>query len=154
MTSDQLLTTLQTALAADQVLVDWCVANIGKQPTIQIDYDEDRQLDSDIYPLISLATIAGTGRIADPRKEWQLSILVAVRNAAVLDEIHGTTGARLRTYSGRLLAEGLRDQVVEALYRAKIGRVEVKDETGSRTYVPLFYAVFQASISNIMQQTL
>lgn len=150
MTSDQLLTTLQAALAADQILVDWCVANVGNQPTIQIDYDEDRQLESDLYPLVSLANIVGAGRIADPRKEWQLSILVAVRNAVVQDEVHGTTGARVRTYAGRLLAEGLRDQVVEALYRAKIGRVAVKDDAGSRTYVPLFYTVFQATISNIM----
>ena len=149
MTSDQLLTFIQSYLAGDQVLVDWCLANIGQVPTIQIDYDEDRQLDDESYPLISLVTIAGTGRIADPLRNWQLGILVAVRDAAVSSSIDAVTGARLRTYPGRLLVEGLRDQVVEALYRSKIGRVSVKDEAGSRTYVPRFYAVFQATISNI-----
>jgi len=149
MTSDQLLTVIQSHLAGDQVLVDWCLANIDQVPTIQIDYDEDRQLDDESYPLISLVTIAGTGRIADPLRNWQLGILVAVRDAAVSSSIDAVTGARLRTYPGRLLVEGLRDQVVEALYRSKIGRVSVKDEAGSRTYVPRFYAVFQATISNI-----
>jgi len=149
MTSDQLLTFIQSCLAGDQVLVDWCVANIGQKPSIQVDYDEDRQIDDESYPLISLATVAGTGRIADPLRNWQLGILVAVRDASVQVETHSITGARLRTYTGRLLVEGLRDQVVESLYRAKIGRVSVKDEAGSRTYVPRFYAVLQADISNI-----
>ena len=149
MTSDQLLIFIQSYLAGDQVLVDWCLDNIGQLPTIQVDYDEDRQLDDESYPLISLATIAGSGRIADPLRNWQMGILVAVRDAAVSSSIDAVTGARLRTYPGRLLVEGLRDQVVEALYRSKIGRVSVKDEAGSRTYVPRFYAVFQATISNI-----
>ncbi len=149
MTSDQLLITIQAILAADQVLVDWCLTNIGQVPTIQIDYDEDRQLDDESYPLVSLATIAGAGRIADPLRNWQLGILVAVRDISVQVETDGTTGAKLRTYTGRLLVEGLRDQVVEALYRSRIGRVSVKDEAGSRTYVPRFYAVLQATISNI-----
>ena len=149
MTSDQLLIFIQSYLAGDQVLVDWCLDNIGQLPTIQVDYDEDRQLDDESYPLISLATIAGSGRIADPLRNWQMGILVAVRDAAVSSSIDAVTGARLRTYPGRLLVEGLRDQVVEALYRSKIGRVSVKDEAGSRTYVPRFYAVLQATISNI-----
>ena len=142
MTTVELLEALRDSLAADDTLVDWCVANVGVKPTIQIDFDDQQEIES--FPLISFVQISHDQAVTGPRDRWTVNGSVFVRNTAKVETT--SNGCTLVTYSGRLDAEGLREQVLAAIYRAKVGNVTVKGEVMSHTYHPRYVSPFVIEI--------
>ncbi len=157
LTTAEILTTLQEALAADTVLATWCATNCGGAPTIQIDFSREEVLSDSIYPLIAFVAMEPDGGITRGNCRLRLVVLICVLSAgsaAITEITNGVTGSRKRTYTGRVMVEGMRDQVEMALYRAatasKIGNVVIRDrDDGSRTDVPRFYALMDVEIKYI-----
>ena len=145
MTTSELLTTLRDALAADDTLKSWCTSNIGSAPAIQIDFDD--QLDIEDYPLIAFIQISHDDGIVSPRNIWTLNGSVFVKNS---DRTETTTnGCKTITYDGRLDCEGLREQTIAAIYRAKVGKVTVQSEAMSHTFHPRYVSPFILTIDRI-----
>ena len=152
MQTDAMLQKIQLALATDSEFIAWCVASLGQAPTIQIDFDEDAELDVDCYPAVIILAIKNDGNIRQQENVFTVKMMSAARktdltaaNVAVTTDA-GTVNVKTRTYTGRLHAEALREQASLAIYRARLGKVEISSEQLSHTYHPKFYSPFTVTI--------
>jgi len=138
MTTAELLTTLRDSLAADNTLVNWCVANLKARPTIQIDFDDQQEVEN--FPLVAFIQVSQDDGILAPRQKWTVNGSVFVKNSNRTKTT--TNGCTLITHDGRLECESLREQVVLAIYRAKIGKVKMLGEVMSQTFHPRYISPF------------
>ena len=152
MRTDAMLLKIQSALAADADFIGWCVNELGRAPTIQIDFDEDQELDVDCYPAIVILAIKNSGDIRQLDNLFTVKMWSAVRKGDATEEsqsvsVNGTdVTVKLRTYKGRLQAEALREHAMLSLYRAKLGKVEIDSDYLTKTYHPKFYSPFTVTI--------
>ncbi len=151
-----LLETVRDALAADVTLLAWCRDQLGAAPTIQLDFDEEQELDTDCYPFVGILTVQHDGDIQQRRNKFTLRMLAAVRKSDLNGETRtvdlggSSATVRVRTYTGRLQAEALREQVIAALYRARLGKVSIGSDDMSHTYHPRFYSPFTVTVETIL----
>lgn len=151
-----LLEKIRDALAADTELIAWCSANLASTPTIQLDFDEEQELEADCYPFVGVLTVQHDSDIHQRRATFTMRMLVAVRNSALNSEIASVdiagapTSVKVRTYPGRLQAESLREQVINALYRGQLGKVSIVSDDMSHTYIPKFYSPLTVTIETIL----
>jgi hypothetical protein len=153
MTTAELLEKVQQVLAEDLDLIAWCLANCEAPPTVQIDFDEQQELPDTCYPFIGILSVTHDNRIHQRSNIWTLRLVAAVRNGEL--EQHTTAlelpdgesyQVKTRTYPGRLLAEGLREQAVISLYKGRLGKVTQGSDDMSHTYHPKFYSPFTITI--------
>ncbi len=144
MTTAELLTTLRDNLAGDDILKAWCVSNLSA-PTIQIDFDDQQEVED--FPLIAFVQISQDDGIVTARQVWTVNGSVFVKNVNRTKAI--VNGCTTYTYDGRLECEGLREQVVAAIYRAKIGKVHVTSEAMSHSFHPRYVSPFILTIETI-----
>jgi hypothetical protein len=148
----ELLQKIQAALTADLDLLRYCRDEIGRLPTVQIDFDEEQELDVSCYPFIGILTVKPDTDIRNQTPITTLGMLAAVRNSAVVvDSVAIELDGELvavprRTYPGRLQAETLREKALLALFRAKLGKIVVSGDALSHTYHPKFYSPFTVTI--------
>lgn len=153
MTTAELLERLQQILATDAELLTWCQQHLGALPTVQIDYDEEQELEADCYPFLGILAVKHQGGINSPQQQWTVPMVAVVRRseltaAIVTTEIDGqSVEVRTRTFTGRLQAEGLREQAIAALYRGRLGKVQLDSENLSHTYHPKFLSPFTVTIT-------
>jgi hypothetical protein len=129
----QLIEQIRTALADDAAITAWCTEQFGKAQTVFIDVDEQHPPDpASDYPAI---VVLGLGQVrGDSQREisWELEIGVGVVN----EEIVSAGNTRIMT--GFCQAETLRELAEDAIYRAGIGGVTTRAESGSASFFPLF----------------
>ena len=145
MPTAELLTTIRDALAGDAALVAWCQTTFSATPVIQIDFDDQQDIEE--FPLIALVQIGQEDGLMSPRKIWTINGTVFVRNTARAAAT--VNGCKTLTYTGRLEAEGLREQTVAALYRARIGKITVQGDAMSHTFHPKYVSPFIFTIETI-----
>jgi hypothetical protein len=154
MTTAEVLQAIQQALATDIEFLTWCRATLGAMPTVQIDFDEEKELEADCYPFIGILAVAHDGAINSPQQSWSVTMLAAVRRAELTAATVSTdlgdddvVLVRTRTHPGRLQAETLREQAIAALYRGKLGKVAINSDKLDHSYHPKFYSPFIATIT-------
>ena len=145
MTTAELLTTLRDALAADDTLKAWCVATFSATPVFQIDFDDQQEVED--FPLVAFIQISQDDGIINPRQVWTVNGSVFVKNTARTKAT--VNGCTTYTYDGRLECESLREQVIEAVYRARIGKVLVASEAMSHSFHPRYVSPFILTIEAI-----
>ena len=153
MTTAELLEHIQLILATDVAFLTWCRDTLGAMPTVQIDFDEEKELEVDCYPFVGILAVQHDGAITKPEQSWAVSMLVAVRRAELTaTTVHTSIGddivqVRTRTYTGRLQAETLREQTIAALYRGRLGKVAVDSNHLEHSYHPKFLSPFTVTIT-------
>jgi hypothetical protein len=153
MTTAELLQRIQQILATDVEFLTWCRDTLGAIPTVQIDFDEEKELEVDCYPFIGILAVQHDGAITKPEQSWTVSMLAAVRRteltaATVETDLGGeTVQVRTRTYTGRLQVETLREQTIAALYRGRLGKVVIDSNHMEHSYHPKFFSPFTVTIT-------
>ncbi len=142
----KILTDMQQALAANTEFVNWCVAEFGRPPTIQIEVADLQSLDAADFPFIGLFDVNQDSGMAAPRMEWSVKLLAGVSESELTAEV--VNSCTLRAYTGRLQVEDLREQAVVALYRAALGaRITTDGASVPNQYHPRYYSGTQLQIT-------
>lgn len=156
MTTADMLTAIQHTLASDARLLSWCQQHAGALPTVQIDFDEDERLQPDSPALVILA-VQQQHNIQQRRNLFTVKMVAIVRNETITRSSHqaqladgASVTVPLRVFEGRLVAEGLREQAVSALYRGRLGKVTMESDSFSHTYFPSYYAPLEVTIEEQM----
>lgn len=132
-TALQLIAQIRTALADDKSITAWCVEQFGKAHTVFIDVDERHPPDPEKdYPAIAVTGLSQVRGDSQRDLAWELEIGVGVVNEEILES--GNT----KTMTGFCQAETLRELAENAIYRAGIGSVTTRAESGSASFFPLF----------------
>ena len=132
MTTVEVLQAMSNALADDAALNSWCTEQFGKAPSVFLGIDEIRPPAEEEYPVIALVGVE-QARGQDRRElEWRVFLGVGVVN----DEI--TQSGSLRTRTGFLQAETLRELAENALYRARLCDTESAGDASGESYHPLY----------------
>lgn len=132
MTTTEVLQAMSNALADDAALNSWCTVQFGKQPSVFLGIDENRPPAEEDYPVIALVGVE-QARGQDRRElEWRVFLGVGVVN----DEIAQSGSVRTRT--GFLQAETLREFAENALYRARLCDTESAGDASGESYHPLY----------------
>lgn len=141
MTTSDLLTTVRDAIAADQNLAAWCLDHLGSAPTVWLGIDPAKPPKEDDYPIVCV--LGADQSRGDNRGEitWELQLGVGVIN----DEI--SESGQVRTFTGLLQAAALREQVEDAVYRARIAGVGSSGASAEEWYYPMFVAYSTIEVS-------
>jgi len=132
-TSAQLIEAIKTALADDEVLTAWCVSNFGQAHKVYIDVDNQNPPDPETdYPVIVVAGIGQARGDSSREISWEVEIGAGVMNDAIVESSNTVT------MTGFGQAETLRELAEDAIYRAGIGTVTTRAESGSSSFYPLF----------------
>ena len=143
-----ILTALQTALANDTEFIDWCQASIGAKPTIQIEVADIERLDDADFPFIGFFDISQDEGIVSPRLVWEIKLLVGVREPELL--CSQLNGCVLKSYSGRLLVEDLREKAAGALFYAGLGcKMTLDGSSVPNQFHPRYYSGVQLTIEKM-----
>lgn len=132
MTTTEVIQAVSNALVGDTTLNSWCTAQFGKAPSVFLGIDENRPPAEEDYPLIAVVGVEQV-RGQDRRElEWRVFLGVGVVN----DEI--TQSGSVRTRTGILQAETLRELAENALYRARLCDTESAGDASGESYHPLY----------------
>jgi hypothetical protein len=152
-TTAQMLEKVQHALSTDTDLIRWCLENCDAPPTIQIDFDEQQELPDTCYPFVGILAVSHDNRIHQRSNIWTLRLVASVRHGELSQQTitvalpdDESYSVKKRTYPGRLLAEGLREQAVVSLFKAQLGKLTQGSDDMSHTYHPKFYSPFTITI--------
>ena len=133
MRTSELLEQIKTVLIGDDLMTAWCIQNFGRAQTIFMDIDENNPpVPDEDYPVIVVTDIRQIRGDSVRDLSWELEIGVGVVN----DEI--SVDGNARTMTGFIQAQALRELAENALYRAGLGDVSSRAESGSASYYPLF----------------
>jgi len=135
---------LQTVIAADAAVADFCRVRYGTRPTIYVGVDEADPPPADSYPLVAVYDflIAGGGTSAS-HITYDISMACGVMNRSVQRD----DGAKTIFYTGLIEAELLRDLVFSALRTGHFGKLTMKDgNSGQAMAYPLFVSGMVVSI--------
>jgi hypothetical protein len=133
MTSLELLEKIKTALADDEYLSAWCQEIFEKDHSVFIDIDEQNPPVPDTdYPIIVVTSLSQTRGDSVRELTWDLELGVGL----VQEEI--VTDGNTTVMSGFGQVEYLRELAENALYRAGLGDVTTRGESGSVSHYPLF----------------
>ncbi len=132
-TSIELIERIKTALADDNLISAWCTQNFGRAHTVCIDIDENNPpVPGDDYPIIVVTGLSQVRGDSVRDLSWELEIGVGVVNKEI------SVDGNVRTMTGFGQAEALRELAENAIYRAGLGDVSTRAESGSAGYYPLF----------------
>lgn len=132
MTTTEVLQAMSNALADDAALNSWCTAQFGKAPSVFLGIDENRPPAEEDYPVIALVGVE-QARGQDRRElEWRVFLGVGVVNDEIIQS------GSIRTRSGFLQAETLREVAENALYRARLCDIESAGDASGESYHPLY----------------
>lgn len=141
MTTDQLLIAARDALANDSELSAWCLDQFGKGPLVMLGLDDKNPPPLEDYPL---AVVIGVDQErGDARREIDFRLHLGV--GVVNDEIAAT--GSVKTHTGMLQAEQMREIAENALYRAGLKDVSSTGESSSESYHPLHVSYSMVTVS-------
>jgi len=143
-----LLQDLQSALANDAEFVAWCITTFDATPVIQIDVHDLEQVDDTDFPFVGLFDIVQVEGLTSPHKEWNLRVMAGVRNT----ELAATTvnTCKLKTYTGRLESENLREAIAAALFRGGLGaQLKIEGFHIERSFHPKYYSGFNLTVEKV-----
>lgn len=132
MTTSELLVSIRNALATDATLATWCTANLAAQPTIFLGIDDVKPPAEDDYPIVAVVGIEQSRGESERELEWSVMLGIGVVNEEIV------SSGSMRTRSGWLQAESLREQVENALYRARIASAVSAGDASSECFHPLY----------------
>jgi hypothetical protein len=138
----EVLESIRDGLAADATLVGWCQSEFGAAPTVQVDFDDQAEIE--YFPLVALLNISQDQAVTAPRGVWTLNGACFVHNSG--RTVAAAGAARTITYPGRIQAEGLREQVLAALYRLRLGKLAHQGEVMSHTFHPRYVSLFTLTL--------
>lgn len=143
-----LLQDLQSALANDAEFVTWYQATFNSAPTIQIDVHDLEQIDDDDFPFVGLFDIVHESGLTRPQQEWSLRVMAGVRNPELTTTV--VNGCKLKTFTGRLQVEALREAVAKALFRGGL-QANLKSEGFhiERSFHPKYYSGFNLTVEKV-----
>lgn len=132
MTTTEVLQAMSNALANDAALNSWCTEQFGKAPSVFLGIDENRPPAEEDYPVIALVGVE-QARGQDRRElEWRVFLGVGVVNDEIIQS------GSIRTRSGFLQGETLREFAENALYRARLCDTESAGDASGESYHPLY----------------
>jgi len=133
MAAQQIMEAAATAMADDERISAWCVSNFGAAQTVFVGMDEQHPPDPDTdYPVIVITGIRQTRGDSDRELSWEIEIGAAVKNDATV------TVSNTTTYTGFGQAETLREMAEDAIFRAGIGTVGTRAESGASSAHPYY----------------
>lgn len=133
MTTSELLEKVAEIIAADAALTTWCTSTFGKAATVWIGIDESDPIARDDYPVVALLGIDQVHGPRAARKNWTLTMAVGVLNEDIVAD------GSLRTRTGFLQAEELREMVEEIIYSSSaLPAARGSGNTASESYHPLY----------------
>ncbi len=138
MDTQELLTAIRDALAADEALNAWCKAQFGTGATVFLGIDDASPPTPDDYPVVAVMGADQARGQAGLEHEWNVEIGVGVENSKI--DISGDKITR----TGLLQAEKLRELAEDAVYRARILPMETRSESFSEYRHPVYqsFSVF------------
>jgi hypothetical protein len=149
---NDLITQMLAALAADEIWLAWCRDNLGAMPRVVYEPKlPTRAIPDVMYPFVFLYALRQTGPVAA-----SLEIGVGLRDADTAwssedrnPVVHGAAQTvTVEVCQAQLRASAMFHEAVSALYRAKLGSVNLDGETGTVNLDPYFeaYGAFSASL--------
>jgi len=132
MTTAEVLAAIRNAVAADATLTAWCMEQFGKAQTVLLGIDENRPPAEEDYPVVAIAGIEQVRGQARRELEWNVFLGVGVVNAEIAES------GNMRTCTGMLQAETLRELAENALYRARLCDTESAGDASGESYHPLY----------------
>lgn len=141
MTTDELLIAARDALAADAALSEWCVDRFGKAPLVMLGLDDKNPPDEADYPIVAVIGIDQERGNSKRETDWRLHLGVGVVNSEIAES------GSLRTYTGMVQAEQMREIAENALYRAGLKDLNTTGESSSESYHPLYVSYSMVTVS-------
>ena len=132
MTTSELLIAIRNALATDATLAAWCTENLAATPTIFLGIDDAQPPAEDEYPLIAVVGIEQERGESERELSWSVMLGIGVVNEEI------AASGSMRTRTGWLQAEGLREQAENALYRARIASAVTSGNASQECFHPLY----------------
>lgn len=142
MTTAGLLIQIQTALANNVTIRNWCVANYDQKQTTYLGINEEEAAPAADYPLIAITEASRDYGNAKNSQTWDIGIGCGIINETLdYDEY-----LRTKTYRGMLDAEAFREQVEAALIAERFAKITFNGESGSLNLFPVFISFIAATI--------
>jgi hypothetical protein len=137
MTTTEILTTIQEALAEDAAIESWCQGYFARSVTVLLGVDIQDLPGVDKCP--ALVIVGATQQRGDlqPKETWTVALSALIFNDAIQ-----VVGNR-ETYTGMLQAEELRLLAENAIYRARIAATSTLGDVSALT-LPSMYESFTA----------
>jgi len=131
--AQDIIDTVSSAIAEDEDISAWCVSNFGSEQSVYVGMDGQSPPDPDTdYPVIVITGIRQTRSDSARELSWELEIGAAVKNESA------STVGNTTTYAGLGQAETLREMAENAIFRAGIGTVEARAESGASSAHPYY----------------
>jgi len=132
-TSIGLIEQIKTVLASDEYIRGWCVQEFGRVHTVFVDIDEKNPpVPGEDYPVIIITGLNQTRGDNVRDISWEVELGVGVVNEDIA--VDGNT----KSLTGFGQVQALRELAENAIYRAGLGDVASRAESGSVSYYPLF----------------
>lgn len=144
MTTAEILIAVRDALATDATLTAWCTANLAATPAIFLGIDDVKPPAEDDYPIIAIVGIEQVRGESERELSWSVTLGVGVVNEEI------ATSGSTRTRTGFLQAESLREQMENALYRARIASAVSAGDASSECYHP-FYVSYSTMTFTVLK---
>lgn len=141
MTTDQLLIAARDALSTDTELSAWCVAQFGKAPLVMLGLDDKNPPEESEYPLVTIIGVDQERGNGKRETDWRLHLGVGVVNSEIAES------GSIRTFTGMLQAEQMREIAENALYRAGLKDLNTTGESSSESYHPLYVSYSMVNVS-------
>lgn len=143
MTTAELLIAIRDALATDATLAAWCTAHLAATPTIFLGIDDVKPPAEDEYPIVAVVGIEQSRGESDRELSWSVMLGVGVVNEEI------SASGQMKTRTGMLDAESLREQVENALYRARIASAVTAGDASSECYHPLYVSYSTVTFTSL-----
>lgn len=145
---NELVTSMIDALVSDETWLAWCRDNLAAMPMVAFEPDvPEEAVPDDQYPFVFLYNVRSAG------SGWtiEVSIGLAMEDSAATETrsamLYGATHSiTVEVCQGLLRSGAMLRQVMDCLYRAKLGAMSADGETGTVNLAPYFeaYGTFRA----------
>jgi hypothetical protein len=132
-TSIELIEQIKAALADDDYIQAWCTQNFGRIHKVFVDIDEKKPpVPENDYPIIVVIGLNQVRGDSVRDLSWELELGFGVVNKEIIED------GNIKAMTGFSQVQALRELAENALYRAGLGDVSTRAESGSVSYYPLF----------------
>ena len=131
MRTSELLTRIATAIKDSAPLNAWCIEHFHRAPEVRIGLDPEKPPDRENYPVVTVFRMSHARANNAHRQTWTVLLGVGVRGPG-----EAVLGNGVIVINGELLAEDLRELAEEAVFAARLGKVEPSSDVPDGVPLP------------------
>lgn len=140
-----LVNQIVSAVVESAEILTFCLDRYQKKPCVIVGYDDADPPDSEDYPLVVMDVFHTGGFGSVMRNTFEIDLYFGVEQVA--KDVNPADNTRI--YRGVMEVEELRHLGYMAIFKSRIGKVEIKGDTEQAAFFPRFVSAMTLSIETI-----